>query len=42
MDFELTGPQKEVQKKAREFALREFSRETALELDESYTFPHAI
>jgi alkylation response protein AidB-like acyl-CoA dehydrogenase len=42
MDFELTRLQKEVQKKAREFALREFSRETALELDESYAFPYAI
>jgi alkylation response protein AidB-like acyl-CoA dehydrogenase len=42
MDFKLTGPQKEVQKRAREFALREFSKETALELDESYAFPHTI
>jgi alkylation response protein AidB-like acyl-CoA dehydrogenase len=42
MDFDLTHPQKEVRKQAREFVLREFSKETALELDESYTFPREI
>ena len=42
MDFELTDRQADVQKKARDFASREFSKEEALELDESYTFPRGI
>ena len=42
MDFELTDRQEDVQKKARDFASREFSKEEALELDESYTFPREI
>ena len=42
MDFELTDRQKEIQKKAREFVLREFSKEKALELDETYAFPREI
>ncbi len=42
MDFELTDPQKEVQKKAREFALREFTKEKTLELDETCSFPYEI
>ncbi len=42
MDFELTHRQKEIQKKTREFVLREFSKEKALELDETYTFPREL
>ena len=42
MDFELTHQQKEIQTKAREFALHAFSKKEALELDESYAFPRAI
>jgi alkylation response protein AidB-like acyl-CoA dehydrogenase len=42
MDFELTERQADIQKKARNFASREFSKEKALEIDESYAFPHEI
>jgi len=42
MDFELTDRQKKIQEKARDFALREFSMEKALEFDESYTYPYEI
>ena len=42
MDFELNGLQKEIQQKAREFALRDFTKEKALELDETYSFPFEI
>ena len=42
MDFELTHLQKQIQNMAREFALREFSKEKALELDETYSFPFEI
>src|SRR5271157_566979 len=42
MDFELNGLQKEIQQKAREFALQEFTKEKALELDETYSFPFEI
>jgi alkylation response protein AidB-like acyl-CoA dehydrogenase len=42
MDFELTPLQKQIQNMAREFALREFSKEKALELDETYSFPFEI
>ncbi len=42
MDFELTKPQKEIQKAAREFARGEFDKELALELDRRHEFPRAI
>jgi len=42
MDFELTKPQKEIQKAAREFARGEFDKELALELDRKHEFPRAI
>jgi len=42
MDFELTDLQKETRQKAREFALREFTKEKALELDETCSFPYDI
>ncbi len=42
MDFELTDRQKEIQKKAAEFARREFTKEKALELDRDYAFPREI
>ena len=42
MDFELTHLQKQIQNTAREFALREFSKEKALDLDETYSFPFEI
>ena len=42
MDFELTKPQKEIQKAAREFAKGEFDKELALELDRTHEFPTKI
>jgi alkylation response protein AidB-like acyl-CoA dehydrogenase len=42
MDFELTDLQKGIQQRAREFGLREVSKEKALELDETYSFPYEI
>ncbi len=42
MDFELTKPQKEVQKAARDFAKGEFDKELALEMDRNHQFPTEI
>ena len=42
MDFDLTDRQKDVQKKAREFASRVFSKEKALELDDACAYPYDI
>ncbi len=42
MDFELTKPQKEIKKAAREFARGEFDQELALALDRKHEFPTAI
>jgi alkylation response protein AidB-like acyl-CoA dehydrogenase len=42
MDFELSKPQKEIQKAAREFAKGEFDKELALELDRKHEFPRKI
>ena len=42
MDFELTKPQIEIQKAAREFAKGEFDKELALELDRTHEFPTKI
>ena len=42
MDFDLLEQQKEIQKRARQFAACAFSKKKALELDESYTFPYEI
>ena len=42
MEFQLTKPQKEIQKAAREFAKGEFDKELAQEMDKSGTFPTQI
>ena len=42
MDFELTKPQKEIQKAARDFAKGEFDKDLALELDRKHEFPKKI
>jgi len=42
MDFELTKPQKEIQKAARDFAKGEFDKDLALELDRKHQFPKNI
>ena len=42
MDFELSKPQKEIQKAAREFAKGEFDKELALEWDRKHEFPRKI
>jgi alkylation response protein AidB-like acyl-CoA dehydrogenase len=42
MDFELTKPQKEIQKAARDFAKGEFDKDLALELDRKHEFPKNI
>ena len=42
MDFELTKPQIEIQKAARDFAKGEFDRDLALELDRKHEFPKKI
>jgi alkylation response protein AidB-like acyl-CoA dehydrogenase len=42
MDFELTKPQREIQKAAYEFAKGEFDKELALELDKTHEFPEKI
>jgi len=42
MDFELTRPQMEIQKAARDFAKGEFDRDLALELDRKHEFPKKI
>jgi alkylation response protein AidB-like acyl-CoA dehydrogenase len=42
MDFELTLPQIEIQKAARDFAKGEFDRELALEMNRKHEFPKKI
>ena len=42
MNFELTKPQKEIQKAARDFAKGEFDKDLALELDRKHEFPKKI
>jgi alkylation response protein AidB-like acyl-CoA dehydrogenase len=42
MDFELSKPQKEIQKAAREFARGEFDKELALELERTHAFPRKV
>jgi len=42
MDFELTKPQAEIQKAARDFARGEFDRELALELSQRHEYPARI
>lgn len=42
MDFELTTPQKEIQKAAREFAKGEFDKNLALELERKHEYPTRI
>jgi alkylation response protein AidB-like acyl-CoA dehydrogenase len=42
MDFELSKPQKEIQKAAREFARGEFDKELALEFERKHEFPRKI
>jgi alkylation response protein AidB-like acyl-CoA dehydrogenase len=42
MDFELTKPQKEIQKAAIDFAKGEFDKDLALELEKKHAFPENI
>jgi alkylation response protein AidB-like acyl-CoA dehydrogenase len=42
MDFELTNPQRDIQKAARKFAKGEFDRELAMELEHKHEFPLEI
>ena len=42
MEFQLTKPQKEIQKAAREFAKGEFDKELAQEMDKTGEFPIEI
>ena len=42
MEFQLTKPQKEIQKAAREFAKGEFDKDLALEMEKQHTFPDKI
>ena len=42
MNFELTKPQKEIQKAARDFAKGEFDKDLAIELDRKHEFPKKI